>query len=548
MMHRTIARRAPPAILSWVAALLFAAAGTAAAQDAPTGSWSAKAGGDNFFLGGAASDGTYLYVAGGYQEGVSESFPDVYRRLRRYDPANDSWMTLADLSFAVYSNAVACHGGRLFSFGGSDFTVGATDAIQAYDIAGNTWSVLGAHLTSARSILAAATLGDRIYVMGGYSSDFSADNDEFNPTNDSVTARTAMPAALIYHTLTAVPATNRIYAVSGFDAAGPVAANYEYAPGDDSWTPRASMQDAGGIEQPRYGAASFGLLNRVYVTGGFFDTSESVTWEYNPAADAWARRADMANARYLHGAAAVGDKGYVYGGSASGAFTTGEEFSPGVLPPPPPSNQDPIANAGPDQTVEATGPGGASVTLNGTGSSDPEGASLTYAWTGSFGSASGATPSVSLPLGENHVSLTVSDPDGGSASDTVTIMVVDSTPPAIVNLCANPNTLWSPNHDMRQVSVSASAGDAADAAPVCQIISVSSNQAVSSGGDWQITGAMTLNLRAERTGGDSRIYTITVRCTDASGNSSSATVTVTVPHSQGNNSGDASSQSKAKKK
>jgi hypothetical protein len=75
---------------------------------------------------------------------------------------------------------------------------------------------------------------------------------------------------------------------------------------------------------------------------------------------------------------------------------------------------------------------------------------------------------------------------------------------------------------------------------------VSSNQAQGNENDWQITGAMTLKLRAERDGGESRIYTISVRCTDASGNSSYAATTVSVPHNQGNNDGGAAAQ-KAKK-
>ena len=52
--------------------------------------------------------------------------------------------------------------------------------------------------------------------------------------------------------------------------------------------------------------------------------------------------------------------------------------------------------------------------------------------------------------------------------------------------------------------------------------------------DWLITGDLTLELRAERSGRskEGRVYTITVQCADASGNSSTAEVTVTVPHDQ----------------
>jgi hypothetical protein len=49
-----------------------------------------------------------------------------------------------------------------------------------------------------------------------------------------------------------------------------------------------------------------------------------------------------------------------------------------------------------------------------------------------------------------------------------------------------------------------------------------------------VTGALTLNLRAERSGtGSGRVYTIIVECVDDSGNASTAEVRVTVSHDQG---------------
>ena len=107
---------------------------------------------------------------------------------------------------------------------------------------------------------------------------------------------------------------------------------------------------------------------------------------------------------------------------------------------------------------------------------------------------------------------------------------------------ASPSVLWPPNHKMAPVTVTASASDLCSAAPVCKITAVSSNEPINGTGDgdtaldWQITGNLTANLRAERSGsGSGRVYTITVACTDASGNSSAKTTTVTVPHDQGKN-------------
>ena len=177
--------------------------------------------------------------------------------------------------------------------------------------------------------------------------------------------------------------------------------------------------------------------------------------------------------------------------------------------------------------------------LDGSASSDPDGDVLTFTWTGLFGTASGPKPTIPLPLGAYTSTLTVDDGKGGMASDTVTVTVVDTTPPSITSVTASPNVLWPPDHKMVLVTVAASASDLCSAAPVCKITSVSSNEPINGTGDgdqepdWKITGAFTVNLRAERLGtGSGRVYTLTVGCTDASQNSSTKTVTVTVPHDQ----------------
>jgi hypothetical protein len=71
------------------------------------------------------------------------------------------------------------------------------------------------------------------------------------------------------------------------------------------------------------------------------------------------------------------------------------------------------------------------------------------------------------------------------------------------------------------------ATDAVDLAPKSKIIGVTCNEPAS--GDWSITGDLTVSLRAKHANHNTRIYTITVQCSDASGNSSTSTVSVTVP-------------------
>ncbi len=98
------------------------------------------------------------------------------------------------------------------------------------------------------------------------------------------------------------------------------------------------------------------------------------------------------------------------------------------------ANQPPIAAAGNDQpNVECSSHTTTPVTLNGAGSSDPDGDALQYTWSATgvtFDDAHSATPTGQFHEGTTVVTLTVSD-GIQSDTDTVSITVVDTIPPVI---------------------------------------------------------------------------------------------------------------------
>lgn len=122
---------------------------------------------------------------------------------------------------------------------------------------------------------------------------------------------------------------------------------------------------------------------------------------------------------------------------------------------------------------------------------------------------------------------------GGTSSQSVTIKR-DTSGPSIASVTADPSILWPPNNKMRAVTVTVSASDAGSGFAGCTVTSVNSSE----GGsvhepDVELTGPLTMNLRAEREGkGAGRIYTAVVSCADAAGNTSTGTAVVTVPHDQ----------------
>lgn len=93
------------------------------------------------------------------------------------------------------------------------------------------------------------------------------------------------------------------------------------------------------------------------------------------------------------------------------------------------ANQAPNANAGPDQTViDADANGSQMVTLNGTGSNDPDGSITSYVWhEGAAQIATGSSPSVSLGVGSHSIMLTVTDNGGATDTDTVVVTVTQAS-------------------------------------------------------------------------------------------------------------------------
>jgi hypothetical protein len=110
-------------------------------------------------------------------------------------------------------------------------------------------------------------------------------------------------------------------------------------------------------------------------------------------------------------------------------------------------NHKPVADAGPDQTVEAQAPWGATVTLDGSGSSDADCTPGTFDDINDFNwylldpcdpnadifLGSGLIIDCNLSIGEHIIFLEVIDKAGASDTNEVTIIVQDTTPPVFTS-------------------------------------------------------------------------------------------------------------------
>jgi immune inhibitor A len=103
-------------------------------------------------------------------------------------------------------------------------------------------------------------------------------------------------------------------------------------------------------------------------------------------------------------------------------------------------NAPPTANPGGPYVAECAG-SQTTVQLNGSGSTDPEGGALTYAWTSdcpgaTFDNPGSATPVLTVNSSPGcsvncHVTLTVTDPGGATNAATANVTVQDTTPPTV---------------------------------------------------------------------------------------------------------------------
>ncbi|MFC6674096.1 PKD domain-containing protein [Marinobacterium aestuariivivens] len=225
-------------------------------------------------------------------------------------------------------------------------------------------------------------------------------------------------------------------------------------------------------------------------------------------------------------------------------------------------NSAPIANAGPDQTVdEAT-----LVALDGTASSDPDGGdTLSFDWAGpvALDNNTSPTPTFTAPFvsaGGDTLTFTlvVTDDDPvnpkSSAPDSVTIHVQNINDPPSCHLaravCPESKiknnddcTLWPPNHKLIPVNI-AGVTDVDNNDETLQITAVTQDEPVNAGGDGdsspdaviQIADpADSVLIRAERTGlsdgsqENGRVYVISFVADDGF-ESCTGAVTVGVPH------------------
>jgi hypothetical protein len=215
-------------------------------------------------------------------------------------------------------------------------------------------------------------------------------------------------------------------------------------------------------------------------------------------------------------------------------------------------NTPPVAYIdGEDRLVEAEGAWGATVSLDGSCSTDADSTAGTnddivaFNWYLKVGADDTVTlepigndPIIyaELPIGEHRIVLEVIDNAETASTDEVTVIVRDTVAPQLeVNVL--PATLWPPNNKMVKITPRFTATDNCDESPVVSIVSITMKEGDMTAtygdgdNDEMLIEEGEVYLRAKRSGqNESRVYTLQYQAVDDAGNSTTEEVIVTVPH------------------
>lgn len=194
---------------------------TVEAYDPPTDTWTTKASMPVAarFVSASVINGI-IYVVG--------DFHTVYA----YDPATDTWTTKAAVTPFRVTGATAALNGIMYWAGGYD--AGNIGPVDAYNPVTDSWTRTASSIPTTRSLPGVATLGCKVYVVGGQN---TAATEAYDPATD--TWITQAPLSTIRSAVVAV-ANGVLYALGGVNASsGTVyATNEAFTP-----VPNYSAQD-----------------------------------------------------------------------------------------------------------------------------------------------------------------------------------------------------------------------------------------------------------------------------------------------------------------
>lgn len=253
------------------------------------------------------------------------------------EPDRGVWRTAAPAPTKRTEVAAATLGGKIYVVGGFErpglgnvMNLAITPSLEAYDPSTDRWTTK-APMPMGLHHVGIGVTGGRLYVIGGYrQAGLSvwhpvATVYAYDPATDTWAERAPMPTAR--GALSVTVHDGKLYAIGGYNRTANTAAVEVYDPERNTWASRAPLPT------PRDHLATATVAGKVYAIGGRlngdYHRNLSVTERYDPVTDQWTRVADLPTARSGITAAVVGGRVYVFGGEGSdGTFRENEAYDP----------------------------------------------------------------------------------------------------------------------------------------------------------------------------------------------------------------------------
>jgi N-acetylneuraminic acid mutarotase len=253
--------------------------------------------------------------------------------LEVYDPVADSWTTKSPMSTPrMYLSAVAMNG-RIYAIGGGNGVDEFYPAIEEYDPAIDKWTKKS-DMPTARAGLCSIVVGNEILAIGGIGESWQAlpTMEGYDPVTDTWSKKPDMPTPRHFFSVSAV--SGKFYFFGGqtgpFAMDGPfLSLVEEYDPAAETWARKADMPTS------RAGLETCAVNGEIYTIGGMVEGREmvSIVEKYDPSRDIWSKAADMSVRRVSMSVGVVNGRIYAIGGSSVFPFESlpiVEEYTPEI--------------------------------------------------------------------------------------------------------------------------------------------------------------------------------------------------------------------------
>jgi len=230
---------------------------------------------------GTASDGRFIYLAGGFVGDWKGDNTPVSRKVYRYDTETDTWSNILQLPQARGAGALVRVGRVLHFFGGLDHNYNDRGDHWMLDLRRpNIWRV-GAPMPNPRNHLGSALMGTKIYAIGGQHRldeihGNEADVDAFDVVDGTWSQVASLPQPRSHtHNSTIVIGGKRLVTVGGSGNDHQTLTDLlEYDPVGNKWFAIGNMPGA------RSAAVAKIVGNHIVITGG-------TTADISPKTDTW---------------------------------------------------------------------------------------------------------------------------------------------------------------------------------------------------------------------------------------------------------------------